>query len=177
MCERIVRSIAARYKRRCWWADVQDLEQVGFLAVLEAAKRWEPEVGVPRDAYLIKAIVFAMKRELWKNSAPVSGGLHRPEEQLAGLVRAPVDNEAHAATSDPEQDLINAQWRAIIRSSLLQRFSPVVVDILLEERTSKEVAQSTGVPVRSVYNETASARAQIAGDVKLWNLLKERKVC
>ena len=177
----LVLSVARAYKRKCWWAEVEDLAQVGYLAAFEAEPYFDEGVGVPFSAYIRRAIVLAMKRELWRMSAPVSGGMHRPEEQRAGLIRAPCDEHTKGepftgakSTPDAERAMMQEEWRALVRARLVAHFTPEIVAVLLEERESKEVAQDMGVPPRQVYGATAKAKQTIASDLGMWQLFKER---
>lgn len=78
---------AARSYARCWWADRDDLVSEASVAVLQAHKTWDPEVGVPWEQYARIAAVRRLRQYLWAESAPVSGGLHDPRKHLAGKVR------------------------------------------------------------------------------------------
>ncbi len=109
----LVRRVAARYKRRCWWAPVDDLQQCGWIAALECASTFDPRVGVPYLRYAERAMALQMREVLWRASAPVSACKgHSGLEALAGLIRAP-ETEAHAAlalVSAPDEQLGAVRW-------------------------------------------------------------------
>lgn len=84
---RLVRTAVKRYARACWWANAEDLAQVGALAVIEARKSFDPNVGATETQYYWRAINFRISRYLWAESTPVSGGTHRPRESLTGITR------------------------------------------------------------------------------------------
>ena len=44
---RVAEVAARRAKRKCWWADLDDLRQEAALAVHQAAGTFDPGVGVP----------------------------------------------------------------------------------------------------------------------------------
>ena len=89
--QQLAKAVAARYKRSSWWADFEDMQQEATVAILRAQETFNPNCGVAEGAYCFRAGLFAVKRYLWENSAPVSGGSHRPEIALAGLTRAPLE--------------------------------------------------------------------------------------
>jgi DNA-directed RNA polymerase specialized sigma24 family protein len=167
---------AARYKRRCWWASTHDLVQEGFLAVCEADRTYEPQVGVPYEAYVCRAVALAMKRALWKESAPVTGGQHRPEETLRGLHRSSRPTESLGDTvPSPERVYLEREWRALVRSRLDAHYPPHIVALLLSECTAKQAAAMSGTTQRRCYSDADKARWAIAGDLELWRLLNQRK--
>lgn len=76
-----------------WWADRDDLKSEAVTAMLSA--NYDPKTGVAPEAFYWKVCVYALRRYLWRNSSPVSGGSHRPEESYIGLRRAMIDTGVH----------------------------------------------------------------------------------
>jgi len=196
--KRLVDIAANRYQRGCWWADKDDLRQEGHAAVARAQQTFESAVGVPAEAYFWSAIVFAMKRYLWKESAPVSGGMHRPEESRVGLHRASLlDDKGEArpfASKERQADtaLDFERWRAGVRARLIviAGGDELLVRALLDEVTLEEVVRAR--PARSFYlfkhclvvrehnrlqevrRELSKLRGQAMRDEPLYALARER---
>ena len=170
----IVYQTVAAYKRRCWWLDTADMAQVGFIAALEAERSFAPEAATEFAAYVRRAVTYAIKRALWLESAPVSGGTHRPEQTRIGLHRATLlDDICADANDNPEQALIDHEWRMSIRSIIENKHGSTVASVLFGEATANEVTPP-GQPVRKTYHTVAQAREAIANDLELWTLLAAR---
>lgn len=78
---------AAQSYAKCWWADRDDLVSEASVAILQAHKTWDPEVGVPWEQYVRIAAIRRLRQFLWHESSPVSGGLHDPRKNIAGVIR------------------------------------------------------------------------------------------
>lgn len=100
---------AARYKARCWWADVDDMTQEAAEAILRARRTHDPRVGVPVGAYCWRAAMLTLRRWAWKASAPVSASAHKLTE-LRGLHRAAVPEDL-PALGRPDQLVGEARRR------------------------------------------------------------------
>lgn len=173
--EPIVLLAARRYARRCWWASGDDLIQTGWMAVLTSLPNFDPLVGVPVEAFVYKAVVFAMKRHLWGESSPVSGGWHRPALQRVAQ-RAPLeDNTPLPVTEHPDELLASYSWNVSVRNRLNELAGPLSTAVLLEDMSAVNVAQEYSVPVETVYRETSKARRQASEDSQLWELMRDRK--
>jgi Sigma-70 region 2 len=79
---RISSAVARRYARRVFWADVEELTSEACVAVIEAHRTWDPEVGVPFDGYAARAAALRLRTALWRESSPVSGGMNDPRKNL-----------------------------------------------------------------------------------------------
>lgn len=171
---KVARKAARRYARRCWWAEVEDLEQEGALAALRAAKSWDPAVGVPIEAYLWRAAVVAMRTSLWKNSAPVSAPGKKVSE-LRGAHRADLIPEEHFAPSTPDS-LIEEATRAdevffeVVDAVGHGPDSMLGIEVLLGEKKAREVASARGVAVERVYRAAQEARRAVAEDRACYEL-------
>lgn len=145
---RIAKSVAARYRRSTWWASFEDMEQEAVCAIMQAQHTFNPRLGFDEGAYAFRAAVLAVRRYLWQESSPVSGGKHRPEISLANLHRASLDDfgDGLTADEDPEEQLQAFQLRNILRERLLALLSVMelaptsektreaIVDRVLEEQ-------------------------------------------
>ena len=176
--EHLVNVAARRYARRSWWVDIEELKQEGRVAVLEAARTWEHDFGVPRKHYYWRAVVFAMKRYMWTASTPVSGGSHRPRQSYEGLHRAPLG--VYECRSRGAEDLLaEAEWLQHVRARLHELQQETGTDgvhrVLLEEVTAKELADSTGRDRKDVYAWAARLRTAITQDRALYELMRVRK--
>jgi DNA-directed RNA polymerase specialized sigma24 family protein len=172
----IVRRVAARYARRCWWADRDDLAQSGWEAAILARGTFEPRVGVPEAGYVWRAVTFSMRRWLWKESSPVSGGMSDPW-RLRVSRRADLDESLPCTTPTPEALLDELRWTERVRARALAvaEQDALALPVLLGEGTPREIASETGVPLRDVYAASARLRTSIVSDEALWLLSEETK--
>lgn len=186
----LVRKIAGRYARRVWWADRQELEQVGHLAIAEASRTFDPRVAAcPFIGYAQRAVVLAMRRHLWSVSAPVSGGKHRPEKSMRGLYRTAIvsgedPEEVGAVLRDEsaggEQLLDEVEWRRRVRERLTAVATSLgmapLVNVMLEEASAAEVGRRYGISAERVVAMTSKLRAALSKDANLSYLFEHRKV-
>lgn len=172
----IVTMVARRYRRKCPWAQLDDLEQVGRLAVVEALPNWEPGMA-SHGEYVYAAVAFAMKRHLWLESCIVSGGMHRPEQSRAALRTAVLEDDAHEHMGEsPELQTDDAMWCARVRARLMKIAPcPETVDVVLEHRTTAEIAAELGVSVAWARNLVAQLKGRIASDEVLYDLITDRR--
>lgn len=180
----LVAVAARRYSRRCWWVDPDDLRQVGALAVVEAKRTFDPAVGVAPEQYYWRAIVLSMRRYLWLESSPVSGGKHRPEESLAGHRRAEVSDEAYASIGEaspaPEEEIADREWHACVQERLTALASELPgglndLALLLDQTNAQEIAAVRGTRLTSIYQATARLRAKVRDDDALYALMIARR--
>ncbi len=95
---------AARcYKRRCWWAEVEDLEQEAVRAQLEALPKFDPTYHIDQNAYLWIVALYSVRRFVLHASSPVSGSKHRPENMI-GMHRAALEECADMGAFDHTED-------------------------------------------------------------------------
>lgn len=186
----LTKAVATFYSRKCWWADKDDLVQAAELAAINAQRTFDPRVGVPEDAYLWRSMALALQRELWRDSSPVSGGMHRPREAYAGLHRASLDPPKTGTGSklgrvkeyafcskapSPEQHVSDAEWEARVRARLELLSTPDVVCALLTEEAPAATAVKTGLTPAEARSAVATLRARAARDTGLYDLMLERK--
>lgn len=176
---RLARVAARRYKRRCWWADVKDLEQEAWVAAMLAKRSWKSDRGTPFEAYAWVAMVRWMRGYLLRNSSPASvpwGAL----EAAKGLRSA---GEVKESTPDPdpspEASVVEAYWRRAVRRA----FRDVAVEVdaaglaeaLLDDEKfrSSAYAERVGARVEGVYREKEKLMGAARGDRKLRRVLRE----
>lgn len=175
----LIDTAARRYARRCWWADLDDLKQVGHLAALRAAVTYDPRVGVDPEQYAWRAIVLSMKRALWADSSPCSGGKHRPNDALAGVRRADVESLSEMAADErPDVAAEVGEWAGLVRSRLTELAEELhlegALEVLLDEQTACAQAAFFGVEARVMYSRTKRLRAAVGRDADLYDLMKDR---
>lgn len=177
--EVLAKTAAKHYKRRCWWADFDDLVQTAYEAILKAETTFRPEVGVAEDAYAWKAILNLLHKRIWKDSSPVSGGSHRPAVSYAGLHRTafpPEDMERDLppARSNPEKLVGRAEWEAKVRARLAALSLPEVAAALLDEDRVEESAKKLCVSPREIRTAVQIVRARAVRDPELYDLFRAR---
>lgn len=188
------RRAARAYAAKCWWAEVEDLEQCAFVATTRAMETFDPKVGVPLDAYLYRAAVLAIKPYLLAQSAPVSAPRHRRDE-LKGLTRVSdsfmlndgeggqytLDRPTGVLTDDKEEPDVILSRESLV-SAVRERLRTLLTDakhteialpVLLDAENSHDVAHREGVDVRTIYLATLRAKRRIAGDPAMWRLWHE----
>lgn len=195
---KMARQAAIRYRRRCWWADEEELRAVAALAIVDAMRIVQPEGDV--HGYLWRAAVVACRNALLRASAPVSASKN-DLDSLRGLRRASLSHlgttgsvvvpgdgggEVRIQTRPHEsrevradEALDTARWEARTESRLrlvLERVpgSGEARAVLLEERRPRDVADELGTAVRNVYRAARRAREAISADLELYELIKER---
>lgn len=179
--DQLARAAAAFYRRKCWWADFDDLVQTGQLAIVRALENYDPTIGVPVDGYCWGAMMRALERVLWRDSSPVSGGSHRPREAYAGLYRAalpPEDMTCAVApfveTRTPERLVSDAEWEARVRERLAAISLPEIVDVMLDPSRVEEAARKLRVSKKQVRVAVNVTLNRASTDSTLHDLLRER---
>lgn len=112
----IATRVAKRYGRRCWWAEVDEMVQEASVAIIQALRTFDPEVGVPVEGYCHRAAIFAVKHYLWRMSAPVSE-THHKRHTLAGVHRASLEQ---ALDIESDSDHEHRQWRRNVIEELVK---------------------------------------------------------
>ena len=184
--ESVAGRVAARYARKCWWrADKDELLQEARLACCTAAGSWDPEVGVPLDAYLYISAKRQVARWLLRDGAPVSAQWAKVGD-LAG-VRA-ISLEALGDRSDevqrPDQayddkelaerivDHLCGLWRA---NGVTYREQRLAFMSLAGGMTAREVADRVRVPVEVVCRARQKCRKLARRDLGCYRFWKEAK--
>lgn len=172
-----VARVAARYARRCWWADRDDLTQEGLRAALEARQTWDPAVGVPEAYYCARAASRALSSYLFRVGSPVSAS-DGEVAALAGLYHEALP-EALGTKEDPEGDLDGWRWHRDVRdllAPLLRDHDDLLPGVLVvyDGERSSEVARKLGLDVDEVYRSADRFRDSVRASDRLWRLWYER---
>lgn len=185
----IAKAVARRYHTRCWWTDLEDLEQQAWVVVLEVLRKYAPqtEAGeLDRKAFGSWAYVAAMKqlsRYIWRQSAPVSASDH-DVSKLAGLHRAEVPEDMLAFAADPEQAYAAAEIKHRAKEHVASLYSymtgeppdewsDAVVQIYMQDREPTEVAHDEVLDRRGIYKTTEHMRALMRRDRWLRRLARQ----
>lgn len=184
--ERNATKAAACYRRRCWWADFDDMKQEALTAQLKAerAQTYDPEIGRPKSAYLWSVAMYAVRRLVHKASAPVSTS-HRTEN-LIGLYRAPTEYKAEGGgwmpnpampTGNAETEMIAQDRAARIRARVVELLGPdsarFALEVLTHEWKPREVAEAHGVAVSVVYAAQRRLSSVLYADDVLQSIWEE----
>lgn len=170
--KQIVHNYAKRYARRCWWADERDLQQVGWVGVQIARRKYDPAKGKV-GPYFGRAVRRAITNFLIRESCPASSSWHDRFKTI-GMIRVSEDNPDAIAAFEGEDegwaDRILDDRRRRVR--LLARLYEVVgadgragLDALLGQKKQRG-GQMSGALRRSI----ALAWGRIAGDDELRRL-------
>ena len=181
--------VAIRFKRKCWWADVEDMAQEARTACVAAVPNWDVAVGVPLEAYLWRVCVLSIRRFCWLESSPVTGGMHDPTKNRAGVrVTIAEDNPAEgqaygvvlmseAAHLDNVVD--DATWSARVTARLMELADDDEdlngLHVILGKHPASQVAESLGVAEHSVRRGANRMRSRVERDDVLFHLMGEKK--
>lgn len=184
--EKIVKHVARRVgSTRLYPSRKAELNQVGHLAILEARRTFDPEKCDNFSAYAHRAVVFALKRWLWRQHTIVSGGTHSPRDQVKGLICFSLDyddedREIEADEDDTETMLERAEWAHRVRRRLeviaARHGISAIVDVALEERPAESLCSEYGIDeprVRALVRQLHKAVAEDSKSAKLYALRPE----
>lgn len=189
ICRRVVEEVARSYRRRCWWADMDDMRQE---AMLELAKSLPKRDRSQALAPWVRTVAQrAMRNLLWRASTPCSAPQH-PETKHVAVLRhqqraapppegtpLPVDGPDVQLTAEgPEHPSAEAlvmgkrytlRLREELHRVLLADASTghLALEVLLYDATAPEVAEREGVEVTRVHRAIAAARRRITHDATL----------
>ena len=167
----VVRRVASRYQARCWWADLDDLKQEAWVAVLEAKETWDPNFGVPLHGYVWRAASRRLGNYLWEQSVPVSAW-KRHGNLLRGVKRASVEVLDHVEADPPgEAERVEQWWEdlswevaKVVRAG---HNGDVAERILLGREKPADIAEELQWPVHRLWRATHRARKRIRNDIDL----------
>jgi len=175
---RIAKAVAQRYANRCWWADVGDMVQEATVAIIVARRTWDPQVGVPFDGYAARAAALRVKDWLWRESSPVTGGLHDPRKNVAGVHAAELkDDVAPQPARDPGEALDEIDWRLRVRRRLRAlagrtRDGDLAAEVLVRGRPPADVIRETGA---DVYGAVHLVRRKVGSDARMYALWRRKR--
>lgn len=187
--------VAAKYKRKYWWTNQDDLQQEAWLAMLKARPNFDGRFGdtpSARQRYLYKAADYSLRPFVWKHlsilSAPESqlhnlfqmgnaGGIHTDNYSAHAGSPASV---ADAVSSEPIQDELveEANWHRRVRKRLSALFSKLDDGDLAEAAimcgtAPADIASAFALPVSRVYAATKRVKMAVQKDQALFDLWKE----
>jgi DNA-directed RNA polymerase specialized sigma24 family protein len=183
--DRVTAEVTSRYSAACWWADRRDMVQEAWTECLKAMGQFDPSRGT-LAAYLNGVCVHAIRRYLWWESSPCSGGWHRPEEQRtqrrAGLDIPAAEPDgvrltpvAPLVSHDTPHDVVSqAEWRQRVQVELSRLTQDNdAVAILSEELTPSDLSGVTGLPTSHYYSKVRRLRQTIMFSPQMLDLLRE----
>lgn len=173
----IARAASARYKRKCWWVEREELEQQALLAVLEAQQTHDPQTGIPFGGYAWKAAVNQLHASVLRASSPVSAP-SRKLPDLKGIYREMLDEGLIDPALSPEEVLLKLERKQRLKVVLNEVFDAtpdqhLAREVLLHERTPREVADEQRVSVERVYEAVRRMRNRLGKSYALWTLWQE----
>lgn len=130
----IVQRVVNRYVRRVWWArkpDVKaDLVGRAWVTILEviAKDTYDPQVGIPEEKYLERAVALQLKRELYLISSPVSCASNDELSNLAETQRASGE-EASANVNNVYSARFKRTHRSHVDVEELTNYAPPLAQI------------------------------------------------
>jgi DNA-directed RNA polymerase specialized sigma24 family protein len=173
---------AARYARRVFWADPEDLKQEAMVAALTAAKRsFDPSCGVPLEAYAWRACMLHLRAYCWRQSSPVSETDHELHN-LRGVHRLSLDKAGteHLSTGEAflDDQVSSKMLNDLIREQIDYLFdkSPhagVARRVLIDEMPARHVAEEFSLPVVQVYRIARRARVLLSENAMLFELWRD----
>jgi len=134
------------------YADIQDLSQEGLLALLKAARTYNPQFGVPFQAYAETCVSNRLKSEAVKL-----------KKRQAGASELSDDSDGGTDIS-PESILLEKEFTENIYSefsSLLSRREWAVFRHYLDGLSYSQIAKRLNLPEKSVDNAVYRARKKI----------------
>jgi hypothetical protein len=178
-----LRELAAKavscYMRRVRYLDRGELEQVAAVAMLEAARYYDPARNNSLGAYLWPVALSSIGKAMRKASAPVSAG--KRLDALAETVAVPTDEalrtHSHPAPM-PDTALDVAELAHRVRARLAELIGkdgiPFALSTFTGEWSPSETAAYHGLDVRDVYRMRQAVRLRVLADAELYALWKER---
>lgn len=165
-------TVARRYKRKCWWASVEDMKQEATKAQLQAAPNFDETWGRPIAGYLYKVALYAARAVVLKSSSPVSAT--HDLRVLKGLYRAPLTEVAHKESSSDSESAYRARqiFDQVVLSIGKER-ADFAYALFVDGWKPQEIAQANGVSVSSVYAEVARIREALRSNEQLWNMWRD----
>ena len=179
--EGIVHGVAGWYAQRCWWAELGDLRQEGWVAALEAKQRPQFEAlssSLHRRNYVRQAAFFRLKEYVWAQSAPVDGRKGHGRRTLKGLHRAPLEALYAYAAPDLEEVEACERWWAGLSEVVHQVVNnghdgAVAARVLLAREKPADVATDVGWAIHRVWRASSRARKRIKGDLDLHHAMMQ----
>lgn len=176
--DKIVAKVSAGYLRRCPTIDRDDLLQQGRLTALRACESYDASKGDP-EPYLRRAVNFGIRRMVWHDIAPVSGGGHIPEafRGLRGVTIAdedPLNGVSVTGGVSPEHQAAQNEWSGKVRARIAALDESKVAVVLLEERSVERIARGQQTSSQAIYRKMHRLRGKLRADEEIQRLASER---
>lgn len=185
----VAERVAARYARRVFWADPEDLKQEATVAALAAQRTFDPRIGVPFAGYAWRACVLHLRAYVWANSAPVSETDHHLTD-LRGVYRDSLDAAGDvvdgAAPPDEQLDVARRQHavrgqvslvlaHALRNGDVVDRLADAYIAerVLVDEVQPARLAAELEMPVQKVYRIAQRARTVLAENAVLYGMWED----
>lgn len=181
---------AMRYRRRVWWADVEEMVQEAIKEQYVAARTFDPRGRTNPDDYfgaaMYRIATIAIKNMLCKASAPVSA-LHRPDN-LKGLTSVGLmqPNESGIGererpelghSSTPELHAAESQLSRFVRSRVVHLLgedgAEFAMAMLTGEFTPAEVVEEHDIAPETVYTTIRRMKDTLSTDRVLYDIWRE----
>ncbi len=166
---------ASRYKKRVWWANHEDMKHAGVEAIMEAIPRYEPDRGIEVGAYVWQVAIYAVRRYVLKQSAPVSA--HHRLDVLKGLYRAEISMYEKDEKPSPEETvhrvLLARTVRTRVESILGETGAAFAIGILGGDFQPKEVIDDHDLEPAEVYHAIRMTKSRLQADKVLYDLWRD----
>lgn len=183
----VIDQTAARYARRVWWVEPDDLRQEAWLEVLRMDLRFLDRAAPSRaKGYVHRIVARRMSRFLWRESSPVPCGGHRDKQQSTGRLRAPVSFDLSDPQPGPEAKALAREARRLepeLRAQVRERLRELaatgsvsidaVLLVVLGGRSALSVSRETGLDRRKLGQEAQRVRLELSRDRAARQLLAE----
>lgn len=144
--------------------DSEDLLQEGMIGLLSAIRRFDPQKEVPFKLFAERCIDSRLLTAI----RSASRFKHRPLNDCISI-ESPQFDETHVLSAsylrDPEELMINRELTDELYSTLSGSFSRMEKDVLhhyLEGLSYTDIAEETGLSVKSVDNAVQRVRKKLA---------------
>lgn len=181
----LIRKVAAGYAAMCERdiaVAVDDLEQVAFFAVAEAAVSYDPAAGKSWAGWL----VYFLRRQMNQALGRRNGRFLRPDRDAVSLDAPLLEDDADGGSMLDlmADDALQASDEAAIEAEIVQgvraavqriqdsRQRYVIAEIELKGRSSREVAEELGVTIAVVNGDRGRAFKVLRRDRELIELRK-----
>jgi RNA polymerase sporulation-specific sigma factor len=161
-----------RHVARCFrlpGGDSDDLEQQVRLAILDAARDWDPKRRVPFRAFAwicaVRAARLAVRSALAGKHGPINQALALTEPGPGGLPLAETIADTTRPDDDPHAKAIAREEleRILARLDMLSPFERDVLALSLNGREYWEIAARLETNLRAVNNALQRARRKLHG--------------
>lgn len=168
--EGMINKVVCWYAKRVWWADLSDLRQEAWVAVLEAERTYDPARG-PRSSYMRRAVWNRLGNYLGAQASPVSGRKKHGKSTKGMRGVSVLEPVIYPTAPEPTTEEVEYWWaelRELVKVLVRDGYDGhAAARVLLDQEKSAEVAESLNWPVHKVWRASHRARKRIATDVDL----------